>query len=86
VIRGLDNFIVVDDENVLMIYSKLEEQETKRVSKEMVALSDLNILNTSQGLPNEDKPFLLLVIVVDLLIIQSAYLLHSNQLKSVTLL
>ena len=37
VIRGLDNFIVVDDENVLMIYPKSEEQEIKGVSKEMVA-------------------------------------------------
>ncbi|MFD2285492.1 hypothetical protein GJU39_19115 [Pedobacter petrophilus] len=37
VIRGLDNFIVVDDENVLMIYPKSEEQEIKEVSKEMVA-------------------------------------------------
>jgi len=37
VIRGLDNFIVVDDEHVLMIYPKSEEQEIKGVSKEMVA-------------------------------------------------
>lgn len=36
VIRGLDNFIVVDDEHVLMIYPKSEEQEIKGVSKEMV--------------------------------------------------
>ena len=36
VIRGLDNFIVVDDEKVLMIYPKSEEQEIKGVSKEMV--------------------------------------------------
>lgn len=36
VIRGLDNFIVVDDGNVLLIYPKSEEQEIKGVSKEMV--------------------------------------------------
>lgn len=36
VIRGLDNFIIVDDESVLMIYPKSEEQEIKGVSKEMV--------------------------------------------------
>lgn len=37
VIRGLENFIVVDDEKVLLIYPKSEEQEIKGVSKEMVA-------------------------------------------------
>ena len=37
VIRGLENYIVVDDEKVLMIYPKSEEQEIKGVSKEMVA-------------------------------------------------
>lgn len=36
VIRGLENYIVVDDEKVLMIYPKSEEQEIKGVSKEMV--------------------------------------------------
>ena len=36
VIRGLENYIVVDDENVLMIYPKSEEQEIKGVSREMV--------------------------------------------------
>ncbi|UKT63244.1 mannose-1-phosphate guanylyltransferase [Pedobacter mucosus] len=37
VIRGLDNFIVVDDGHVLLIYPKSEEQEIKQVSKEMVS-------------------------------------------------
>ncbi|GGE55649.1 mannose-1-phosphate guanylyltransferase [Pedobacter psychrotolerans] len=37
VIRGLENFIVVDDEQVLLIYPKSEEQEIKGVSKEMVS-------------------------------------------------
>ncbi|MGO4878450.1 mannose-1-phosphate guanylyltransferase [Pedobacter psychrotolerans] len=37
VIRGLDNFIVVDDEQVLLIYPKSAEQEIKGVSKEMVS-------------------------------------------------
>ncbi|WP_231427209.1 mannose-1-phosphate guanylyltransferase [Pedobacter sp. Leaf250] len=36
VIRGLDNYIVVDDEHVLLIYPKSEEQEIKGVAKEMV--------------------------------------------------
>ena len=36
VIRGLDNYIVVDDENVLLIYPKSEEQEIKGVAREMV--------------------------------------------------
>ncbi|MCX2574023.1 mannose-1-phosphate guanylyltransferase [Pedobacter sandarakinus] len=36
VIRGLDNFIVVDDGHVLMIYPKSEEQEIKAVCKDMV--------------------------------------------------
>ena len=36
VIRGLEHFIVVDDEQVLLIYPKSEEQEIKGVSKEMV--------------------------------------------------
>lgn len=36
VIRGLDNYIVVDDEQVLLIYPKSEEQEIKGVAKEMV--------------------------------------------------
>lgn len=37
VIRGLDNYIVVDDEQVLLIYPKSEEQEIKQVSKDMVS-------------------------------------------------
>lgn len=36
VIRRLENYIIVDDEKVLMIYPKSEEQEIKVVSKEMV--------------------------------------------------
>ncbi|WP_316796893.1 mannose-1-phosphate guanylyltransferase [Pedobacter agri] len=38
VIRGLDNYIVVDDEHVLLIYPKSEEQEIKGVAKEMVEM------------------------------------------------
>ncbi|WP_343522466.1 mannose-1-phosphate guanylyltransferase [Pedobacter sp.] len=37
VIRGLENFIIVDDEQVLLIYPKSEEQEIKQVAKKMVA-------------------------------------------------
>lgn len=36
VIRGLDNYIVVDDGEVLLIYPKSEEQEIKQVAKDMV--------------------------------------------------
>ncbi|WP_412466458.1 mannose-1-phosphate guanylyltransferase [Pedobacter sp. KLB.chiD] len=36
VIRGLDNYIVVDDLEVLLIYPKSEEQEIKQVAKEIV--------------------------------------------------
>lgn len=36
VIRGLDNYIVVDDGDVLLIYPKSEEQEIKQVAKDMV--------------------------------------------------
>lgn len=36
VIRGLENYIVVDDEHVLLIYPKSEEQEIKGVAKAMV--------------------------------------------------
>jgi len=36
VIRGLDNFIVVDDGQVLLIYPKSDEQEIKQVAKQMV--------------------------------------------------
>ncbi|KLT64006.1 mannose-1-phosphate guanylyltransferase [Pedobacter sp. BMA] len=36
VIRGLDNYIVVDDGKVLLIYPKSEEQEIKQVAKGMV--------------------------------------------------
>lgn len=35
VIRGLDNFIVVDEGNALLIYPKAQEQEIKEVVKEM---------------------------------------------------
>jgi mannose-1-phosphate guanylyltransferase len=38
VIRGLDNYIVVDDGEVLLIYPKSDEQEIKQVAKDMVAL------------------------------------------------
>jgi len=38
VIKGLDNFIVVDDGKVLLIYPKANEQEIKEVSKKIVAL------------------------------------------------
>jgi mannose-1-phosphate guanylyltransferase len=38
VIRGLDNYIVVDDGDVLLIYPKSDEQEIKQVAKDMVAL------------------------------------------------
>ncbi|CAM4111078.1 mannose-1-phosphate guanylyltransferase [Pedobacter westerhofensis] len=37
VIKGLDNFIVVDDGKVLLIYPKANEQEIKEVSKSIVA-------------------------------------------------
>ena len=37
VIRGLDNYIVVDDGEVLLIYPKSDEQEIKQVAKDMVA-------------------------------------------------
>lgn len=37
VIRGLDNYIVVDDGKVLLIYPKAHEQEIKEVSKAIVA-------------------------------------------------
>jgi len=37
VIRGLDNFIVVDDGAVLLIYPKSDEQEIKQVAKDMVS-------------------------------------------------
>jgi len=36
VIKGLDNFIVVDDGNVLLIYPKSDEQEIKQVAASMV--------------------------------------------------
>jgi mannose-1-phosphate guanylyltransferase len=36
VIKGLDNYIVVDDGDVLLIYPKSDEQEIKQVAKEMV--------------------------------------------------
>ena len=37
VIRGLDNFIVVDEGNALLIYPKSDEQEIKEVVKQMTA-------------------------------------------------
>jgi len=36
VIKGLDNYIVVDDGNVLLIYPKSDEQEIKQVASSMV--------------------------------------------------
>lgn len=36
VIRGLDNYIVVDDGEVLLIYPKSDEQEIKQVAKDVV--------------------------------------------------
>jgi mannose-1-phosphate guanylyltransferase len=36
VIKGLQDYIVVDDENVLLIYPKNEEQSIKKVSADMV--------------------------------------------------
>ncbi|RDC54275.1 mannose-1-phosphate guanylyltransferase [Pedobacter chinensis] len=38
VIKGLDNYIVVDDGDVLLIYPKNKEQEIKEVSKNIVAV------------------------------------------------
>lgn len=38
VIKGLDNYIVVDDGKVLLIYPKAQEQEIKEVSKSIVAI------------------------------------------------
>lgn len=35
VIDGLENYIIVDDANVLLIYSKEKEQEIKQVSIQM---------------------------------------------------
>jgi mannose-1-phosphate guanylyltransferase len=37
VVKGLDNFIIVDDGKVLLIYPKANEQEIKEVSKAIVA-------------------------------------------------
>lgn len=37
VIRGLDNYIIVDDGEILLIYPKSEEQEIKQVAKDIVA-------------------------------------------------
>lgn len=37
VIRGLDNYIIVDDGEVLLIYPKSDEQEIKQEAKDMVA-------------------------------------------------
>jgi mannose-1-phosphate guanylyltransferase len=37
VIKGLDNYIVVDDGKILLIYPKAHEQEIKEVSKSIVA-------------------------------------------------
>lgn len=38
IIKGLTNYIIVDDGKVLLIYPKQEEQEIKEVSKDVVAL------------------------------------------------
>lgn len=38
VIKGLDNYIVVDDGKVLLIYPKEHEQEIKKVSKEVISI------------------------------------------------
>jgi len=38
VIKGLDNYIVVDDGNVLLIYPKSDEQEIKQIAASMVEL------------------------------------------------
>jgi mannose-1-phosphate guanylyltransferase len=38
VIKGLDNYIVVDDGKILLIYPKAGEQEIKQVSKTIVAI------------------------------------------------
>ena len=77
---------LVNDENVLMIYPKSEGKKLRGYLKNWLLDSDLKIPNTSMSLLINDKPFLLLVMVVDLLIAESAHLLHSYQLKSVTLL
>ncbi len=37
VVRGLDDFIVVDEGDVLLIYPKSQEQEIKNISKELTA-------------------------------------------------
>lgn len=37
VIKGLKDYIVVDDENVLLIYPKSEEQSIKQVAGDMVS-------------------------------------------------
>ena len=37
VIKDLEDYIVVDEENVLLIYPKNKEQEIKQVSKELAA-------------------------------------------------
>ena len=37
VIKDLEDYIVVDEENVLLIYPKDKEQEIKQVSKELAA-------------------------------------------------
>ena len=37
VIKGLKDYIVADDDNVLLIYPKSEEQSIKKVAKDMVS-------------------------------------------------
>ena len=37
VVKGLDNYIIVDEGNVLLIYPKQEEQDIKQVSKKLAA-------------------------------------------------
>jgi mannose-1-phosphate guanylyltransferase len=39
VVKGLDDYIIVDDGKVLLIYPKAHEQEIKEVSKSIVAIS-----------------------------------------------
>lgn len=40
VVKGLDDYIVVDDDNVLLIYPKSKEQEIKQITAEIAAKGD----------------------------------------------
>ncbi len=40
VIKGLDDYIIVDEEDALLIYPKSDEQEIKKVVKEIILLSE----------------------------------------------